>query len=326
MGVSPRIRYVALGGTISSTAAAGAAAVPSLAGAEIVASVPGLQGLAQIETSDLATIASFMVGAEHWIALAREIASAEAAGCDGVVVTHGTDTLEETAYVLALTVRRTLPVVLTGAARNPSLAGPDGPANLLAAFRTAVSPLARELGPVVVLDDSVHAARFATKTHTTKPSTFVSPWAGPLGELAEGRLEVWWKPAWEDYLGSIESLEWPRVELVRMTADDSGAVLAATVATRPDAIVIEGTGGGHIPPAAMPALADALASGVPVAIASRCVSGATIESTYDVAGMGPDLTRRGAIHVGRLQGHKARLRLLVGLALGRDPRSLFPVR
>ena len=136
-----RIRYLGFGGTIASAAVPGTTeARPALAAAEVLAGVPGLEELAEIEPRDFATIASYAVTVEHMLALAREAEQAFAEGCDAVVITHGTDTIEETAYALALMLPRDHAVVLTGALRNPTLPSPDGAANLLAACRVAATP------------------------------------------------------------------------------------------------------------------------------------------------------------------------------------------
>jgi L-asparaginase len=221
---------------------------------------------------------------------------------------------------------RGAPVVLTGAMRNPTLPGADGPANLLAAFLVAASPLAHGLGPLVVLADEVHAARFAAKTHTTSVATIRSPGAGPLGEVTERRVDVWWRPAWEDELGLPESLDGIEVELVPVAPGVSERLLRAAVDARPAGIVIAGTGGGHVPEQLLPALDAAVAAAIPVVVARRVASGANLERTYRMPGGETDLIERGALPAGRLSAHKARLRLLVGLALGRDPPALFPVR
>ncbi len=321
------IRYLAFGGTIASVRRPGAAEVsPTLTGAEVLESVPELAAVAEIEVVDFPPIASFAVTPRDMVGLARSAAEALAAGCDGVVITHGTDTIEETAYALALALPRGRPIVLTGAMRNPTVPGTDGPANLVSAFLVAASPRAAGLGPLVVLNDELHAARFVTKTHTTRVSTLASPGAGPLGEIVERRVDVWWHPAWEDYLGLPESIDGVEVELVRLAAGVSDTLLRAAVERRPAGLVIEGTGGGHVMPPLLPTLDEAVAAGIAVVIASHSASGPNLELTYRMPGGETDLIERGAIPAGAITGHKARLRLLVGLALGRDPRSLFPVR
>jgi len=323
----PRIHYIAFGGTIASTATVpGGPVTPNLSAAGIIAAVPQLDRLAQIEASDFPPLPSFSVTPSDMLAVAREAAAGLARGCDGVVITHGTDTIEETAYALALLLPRGAPIVLTGAMRNASQTGSEGPANLLAAFQVATSPHAAGLGPLLVLNDEIHAARFGTKLHTSKASTFESPGAGPLGEVVEGQADIWWRPAWEDELGLPASVDACRVELVLLAAGLSDVTLRAAGATRPSAIVIEGTGGGHVLPPLLPALDEILAAGIPVVIASRGISGATLQRTYAFPGAELDLIERGSIPVGRLSGHKARLRLIVGCSLGLDPRSLFPLR
>jgi L-asparaginase len=321
------IRFLAFGGTIASVRRPGATEVtPTLTGAELVESLPELGEVAEIDVREFPPIASFAVTIPDMVALAHAAAEAFADGREGVVISHGTDTIEETAYALALTLPRGRPIVLTGAMRNPTLPGTDGPANLLAAFLVAASPHAAGLGPVVVLNDELHAARFVTKSHTMRVSALASPGAGPLGEVAERRVDVWWHPAWEDYLGLPESVDGVEVELVRLGAGVSDTLLRAAVESRPAGIVVEGTGGGHVMPPLLPVLDGAIAGGIPVVLASRAASGPNLERTYRMPGSEVDLAERGVILAGALSGHKARLRLLVGLALGRDARELFPVR
>lgn len=216
--------------------------------------------------------------------VARVAARAFEEGAEGVIVTHGTDTIEETAYALALMLPRGRPVVLTGAMRNPTLPGTDGPASLLAAARVAASPLATGLGPVVVMNDEVHAARFATKAHTQGVSTIASPGAGPLGDVSEGRVDV----------------------------------LRAAVARRPAGIVVEGTGGGHVMARLLPALDAAVAAGIPVVVASRCAGGASLERTY------PRARRGDRPHRPRRRPHRPPRRPQGPAALARGSRARAP--
>jgi L-asparaginase len=321
------IRFLAFGGTIASVRRPGATEVtPTLTGAELMESLPELAEVAEIDVREFPPVASFAVTVPDMVALAHAVAEAFAEGREGVVISHGTDTIEETGYALALMLPRDRPVVLTGAMRNPTMPGMDGPANLLAAFLVAASPEAAGLGPVVVLADELHAARFVTKSHTVRVSAMASPGAGPLGEVAERRVNVWWRPAWEDYLGLPESVDGLDVELVLLAAGVSDAHLRTTVERRPAGIVVEGTGGGHVMPPLLPALDEAIAAGIPTVLATRVGVGPNLERTYRMPGSEVDLIERGVIPAGMLSGHKARLRLLVGLALGRDPAGLFPVR
>jgi L-asparaginase len=326
-GSLPRIRYLGFGGTIASEAVPGSTeARPSLTAAEVLATVPQINAVADVEPRDFPTIASYAVTVDHMLQLAQEAEEAFACGVDAVVISHGTDTIEETAYALALMVPRGHAIVITGALRNPSLPSPDGPANLLGAVRVAALPRAATLGPLVVMNDEVHSARFVMKTHTSRPSTFASPGAGALGELVEGRVDLWFQPLWDDYLGRPRSIEGHSVELLRVAAGIDDGLMRAAIARQPEGIVLEGFGGGHLPVSLLPALDDAVAAGIAVVIATRGVAGPNLERTYRLEGAETDLIERGALPAGAISGHKARLRLLVGRALGHSPQSLFPVR
>jgi L-asparaginase len=244
----PRVRLLAVGGTISCVPREGVEGVTAaLTAADIAESVPGLADVAELDVGDVATVASFDVTYALMLAVAREVMRAREEGCDAVVVTHGSDTIEETAYALALMLPRGAPVILTGAMRNPTLPGTDGPANLLAATIVAASPEAGELGPVIVFNDEVHTARFAQKLHTTRVSTFGSLGAGPVGEVVEGRAHLWFRPAWEDHVGLPDELDGTAVELVEIAADPAETTLRAAAERGPAGIVIAGTGGGHVP-------------------------------------------------------------------------------
>jgi L-asparaginase len=189
----------------------------------------------------------------------------------------------------------------------------------------AASPEAVGLGPLVVLNDEIHAARFVAKGHSTRASTFVSGGTGPIGETVESRVHLWFTPRWEDHLGLPASLEGIDVELVKMVTGMPEAPVRAAIERRPSAIVIDGFGGGHVPPPLVPLLAEGIRAGVPIVIATRALAGRTLEETYGMPGGEIDLGRNGVIAAGHLSGQKARLRLMVGLALGREPASLFPV-
>ena len=322
----PRIRMLAMGGTISSVATGDTAEVsPSLKAQDLIESVPVLGKVAQVEWGDIVTIASFAVTLADMYAVSVEAQKAFDEGCDGVVITHGTDTIEETAYALALMLPRAKAIAITGAMRNPTLPGADGPGNLAAAFMAAADPRAGALGPVLVFNDEIHAARFATKSHSTRPSTFVSAGSGPIGEVIEERTYIWFEPTYEDYLGMPDAVPDAIVPLIKVGADvDDGLLRAATVRA-PPAIVLEGFGGGHVPLTLLDAIDDAVAAGIAVVIAPRVPGGRNLERTYRMPGAETDLIDRGVIPAGHISGHKARLRAIIGVALECEVGSLFPV-
>lgn len=320
----PRVRIIAVGGTISSTSAQGAAGVvPKLSAGDLVAAIPGLDRVADLETSDFKPITSNAMTIAGIVEVARAVHEAFDDGADGVVVTHGTGTLEETAYGLACMVPRGRSVVTVGAVRNPTLPGADGPGNVAAGVATAASPLAAGLGSVVVMGDEIHAARWVHKGHSTRPASFVSLGAGPMGEVVEGHVHVWFHPAWEDYLGMPASTEHQEVEVIRTTAGMDDLSLRAAVANGRGGIVLEGIGPGLVPPTILGGIDEAIAAGVPVIVASRCAAGRNFTGTYNVPGGEADLAERGAIFAGYNSGVKARVRLILGLQLGMSAADVF---
>lgn len=318
--VEGKLLLVAMGGTIA-FADGPDGAVPDSNGQELLAAVPG----DSVDSLDLSKISSIALEDSHLLELVMTIEQGIQAGYQGIVVTHGTDTIEETAYFLALTLERgRIPLVLTGAMRHNGRADSDGPANLRAALRVARDDDVREAGPVVVLADEIHPARFVTKAHGTRLSAFRSS-TGPLGEIVEDRVIVRMRPSYTDYLGSVELPRLPRVELATMAIGADPRALRALLGIRPDGIVIEGLGAGHLPPSAAECVDEAVDAGIAVVVASRCGEGPTLEGTYGIPGAEIDLQARGAVMVGTLSAAKARLRLAVALANEIPVAAVFPV-
>lgn len=317
----PRVTVFSLGGTIASTDAGSPAAggvTPQLGARELVGAVPQLQEVAELEAVAFRQTASGDLTLGDLVALAAEITQRFDQGVDGVVVTQGTDTIEETSFALDLLVRGDRPVVVTGAMRNPTLAGPDGPANLLAAVQVAAAPGAAGLGTLVVVNDEVHAARFVRKTHTSSPATFRSVTAGPLGWVVEGRPRIAFRMA--ALAGVPDRLpdgEVPAVALLTSVLGDDSRLLAHVAASGYAGLVVEAFGGGHVPAPVVPALAE-LAARLPVVLASRTGGGEVLQHTYGFPGSERDLLSRGLVPAGFLDGRKARILLSLLLAAGRD--------
>jgi L-asparaginase len=309
-----KVTLFTLGGTIASTSTS-TGVVPQLTGAELVASVPGLDRVGvTLQVHDFRQVPSSSLTVDDVLDLVRAIRAEVAAGADGVVVSQGTDTIEETSFLADLLYAGQVPVVFTGAMRNPTLAGPDGPANLRAAVAVAASPQARGLGCLVVLGDEIHAARFVRKAHTTSLTAFVSPPAGPLGLVAEGHAIVLTRPARWAALPDPRPGAPVRTGLVTMVLGDDGTLLDAATGLF-NGLVVAGFGGGHVPGPVAAALGDA-AQHIPVVLASRTGAGMVLAGTYAYPGSELDLRRRGLIGAGFLDPLKARLLLHLLLAGG----------
>jgi len=225
----------------------------------------------------------------------------------GVIITHGTDTMEETAYLLDLTLPASCPIVLTGAMRHTSEAGYDGAANLLAATRVALCPEAREQGAVIVMNGEIHAARYASKMHTLALNAFQSPGWGPIGHI-EGTRVIFNRRMAREVLPA-QRLE-PDVHLIKLAAGMDEGYLRHLISRSVRGIVIEAMGGGRVPPWWMPAIREAVQEGIAVVIASRCAAG-LVYDTYGFPGAYRDLEAAGVTFADGLNGPKSRLKLMV---------------
>jgi L-asparaginase len=315
MPMLPSIVVLSLGGTIAMTPAGGAGAVPTLSGAALVAAVPGLAAVAAVTAVSFRQVPSADLTVDDLVALAGEVTRRLDAGAAGVVITQGTDTLEETAFALDVLVEREAPVVVTGALRNAALPSADGPANILAAVQVAASPVARGLGTLAVLNDEIHAARYVRKMHTTNPAAFRSPSSGPIGWMVEGRPRIAMRPVPHDHVPLPPPGADQMVALLPMALGEDGRLLPAIAAARYAGLVIEALGGGHVPARVVAGLARLVAA-MPVVLASRTGSGEILRETYGYPGSETDLLAHGLIRAGSLDGPKARLLLTLLLRSG----------
>jgi L-asparaginase len=314
----PQLAYFALGGTISMTAEHGGGVLARLSGADLLAGLGPLPAKVQVHDPQAVPSASLTVADVLDVVAAAE--QAVAGGASGVVLSQGTDTLEETAFLVDSVWTSPAPFVVTGAMRNPTLPGADGPANLLAAFQVAAASQARGQGVLVVFADEIHAARHVRKAHSTSPATFVSPDLGPLGHVVEGRPRfLATVPARVPVTGwTRDTLAATRVALYTVTLDDDGALLAGARHAH-HGLVVAGLGAGHVPARLVPALVEVNAA-MPVLLTSRTGAGAVLADTYGAPGSERDLLARGLISSGFVHPYKARLllRLLVAAGAGRD--------
>lgn len=312
----PRVLVLFTGGTIGMkyNPAVGAA-VPALGARQLLEHDPALQQLADLEVFEYGQYPGPHMTLERmWEVseiLRRELARDDIAGA---VVTHGTDTLEETAYLLDLRHTSPKPAAVVGAMRTVSEPGFDGPANLSAAIRTVLSPQARGQGVFVVLNQMIHAASEATKTDTQQLETFQSPVFGPLGLVDVDRV-IFGRRLVDRVVIDGPKLE-RRVDLVTMCAGADGRFIDYARESGARGIVVEGTGRGNVTPQAVPAIQRAIDAGVPVVIATRCAHGRVLD-IYGYEGSGHDLRQRGVLFAGTLNAAKARIRL--SLILGKTP-------
>jgi L-asparaginase len=303
---------IGTGGTIASRFDAQLGrTVASARGDDLLAQAPQLAEVATLEIDDFATVPSFDMSADFAFQLAgrvnRQLARDEVAG---VVVTHGTDTLEESCYLADLLLASDKPAVFTGAQRAHDDPNPDGPGNILGAVRTAAAPDARGLGAVICFADQIHAARDVTKVSASALAAFQSYDKGALGEVDAGRVVIHRRPERRRTF-AIDRLE-TRVSLLRLCLGFDVELVRAALARGARALVIEAFGRGNGPAALVPVVSEAVAAGVPVVVTSRCPSG-RVEPIYGRGG-GKDLADAGAIFAGDLKGPKARLLLMVLLS------------
>lgn len=321
-GRLPRIAVLATGGTIAGSAPDASNTAGYQAGvigvAQLLAAVPCLDAIAEIHAEQVASIDSKDMSLALWSTLAQRVNELLAsADIDGVVVTHGTDTLEETAYFLHLAVKHAKPCVLTAAMRPASALSADGPLNLLNAVTLAASGAAAGQGVLVAFNNRIHCARDVVKVSTYAVDAFQSPEIGVLGWIQDGRVEFQRKALRPHTVDTpfAAAAQWPLVEVVVSYAGVSRVAVDALVAAGVRGIVVAGTGNGSIHGAVQQALADAAARGVAVVRASRVGSGHVMHN-----GAAKD-DALGFVSAGTLNPYKARVLLLLALAAGTSDKA-----
>jgi len=280
-GQTARVMILATGGTIAGAAETGTQSGYSSGQVSIegmIAAVPGIDALAQVSGEQLSNVGSQDMTFEIMITLARRIDALLAAGeADGVVVTHGTDTMEETAHFLNLTVRSKKPVVLTGSMRPSTAVSADGPLNLYNAVAVAADPQAADRGVLVVMNDRIHGAHSLTKTDTTSVETFLSPISGLIGTVSYGKTQYFRRPFRKNTYRSEFSIdgvtELPRVDILYACADMPADLIDCSVAQGAQGIVIAGDGNGNMNAATCERAARAADRGIFIVRSSRVPSG-----------------------------------------------------
>ncbi|MDB5825276.1 MAG: ansA2 [Herminiimonas sp.] len=314
-----RVLLISTGGTITMTGDAKNGIAPTLTGEDLVRAVPELAHTADVEVHSYSTKPGASLTLIDLVRIAELLDTRLAEGFAGAVVVQGTDTIEETAFVLDTLVTSERPVVVTGAMRSASAPGADGPANLMAAVTVATTAAACGLGTLVVLNDEAHAARHVQKSHTSLPSAFTSPDCGPIGRIIEGRLQLYARqPRLAPLPRPVNDVD-AAVALLKVPLGDDGRLLGALPGLGYRGAVIEAMGAGHLP-ASFAEQVSRLAAAMPVVLATRVAAGPVFQKTYGFPGSEMDLIGRGAIPGGYLAGVKAclLLRLLVSAGLSGD--------
>jgi len=301
------------------------AAVPALSSTDILALVPALGSVADFEVEDVSRLPGPHVTPDRMWALARRAAAWLARpDVDGLVITHGTDTIEETAFLLDLVLVTDKPVVFVGAMRTVSDASWDGPANLLAAARVAACPAARGYGVFVVMDEQILLARDARKVHTESSRSFAAPEFGPVGVVDNGQVVLHRRvvphPSWRDSDAEpglrVAQLN-TRVELLQAYTGMPLRLVECAIGDGARGLAVAAFGRGNVPPAIVPALRAAVDAGVIVTVSSRCIAG-RVSARYGYEGGGLHLTKSGAILAGDLPAAQARLLQMVALGFTDD--------
>ncbi len=323
----PRVVILATGGTIASKYdAAKGGLVPALTGAQIVEAVPELKNMARLEVEQVSNVGSADLTPDIWLKLSRRanelLANPDIAG---VVVTHGTDTLEETAYFLDLTVTNQKPVILVGAQRAPSYPDTDGPRNLLNAVRVAVSTEAIGKGALVVMNGQINSARDVTKTSTIEVETFKSLEFGALGVADPDAVRFYRAPLHRQTIPLAPAARLGRVEIVMHYAGADGSLIRALLRNAEknglDGLVIAGTGLGHVSDSMHDAIKTARDRDIPVVISTRVYTGRIIP-LYASKGRGVTLRNIGCVLADNLSPQKARILLLLTLTKTKNPAEL----
>lgn len=308
------VLVIGTGGTIGSSGAYWTG-TPTRVPIEQLVKVPGIDSVAVVESEQLWNIASGAIGPSRWLELSRHIADRMRARPElaGVIVTHGTDTMEETAYFLDLTLPGDRPVIVTGAMRPSDMAGADGPANLTSSARVATEPRARGRGAMVVMDDRVFAARDVTKTNSTRVETFQAPERGPIAIVNPEGVSYHQPSAGRttpvfDITGVREL---PRVDIVYSYAGADSVQIDAAVAAGAKGLIVAGVGRGNVAPGQGAALRRARAKGVVVVVTTRTGSGGVPVKRND-----------GAVGAGDLNAQKARVLLTLALSRTSEPSEV----
>jgi L-asparaginase len=317
-GVMKNILILHTGGTIAMKEDKNSGSVGQVGDHPLHDSLASLHEFGNIVMEDVFNLPSPHITSKEMLVLKDRIERATFhESIDGVVITHGTDTLEETAYFLDLTLTSSIPVVLTGAMRSSNEVGSDGPYNLLSSLKVAASDEAIGKGVLVVLNDEVHTAKNVTKTHTSNIATFQSPQYGPVGIVTKRGVAFHHVPINREHFTINEVSK--RVTLLKAYAGMDSSLL--NILKDIDGVVIEALGQGNLPPATLDGVKALLKKQIPIVLVSRCFNG-IVQDTYSYEGGGRQLKELGVIFSNGLSGQKARIKLMIALNQTQEYKEL----
>lgn len=325
------IELISTGGTIAMGVDDNSGgAVQKLSAEGLLQGMPSLDGIAHVEAINFCNKPGPHVLPSDVFELSKVIRSLfSSKKADGVVVTHGTDTIEETAYALDLLLDSDNPVVVTGAMRNTSLLSADGPSNMFNSILTAAANDACGMGTMVVFNNEVHLARDVTKTSATQLNTFRSPLFGPVGFIYADRVQFVRGRGPRETIPARDV--YAQVELIKFSQGMSNLLFEAVKDSRIDGVVVEAAGVGHVSMTVAKEIRELMEMGKPVVITSRCYEGLILGNAYAFEGSEKDLQDMGVIFAPGLNGQKARIKLILTLGYTRDMgqiRDIFakPIR
>jgi L-asparaginase len=312
----PTVHFIATGGTIAMKIdPVKNAPLPAISGDDLLATVPDIGKYATIQVNNLSNVPSDSMDPTRWVQLTRAVqASLDQPEVAGVIVSHGTDTLEETAFWLDLTVKSSKPVILIGAQRNASSPDFDGPRNLLNAARIAVDSQSRDKGVLLAMNNQINSARYVTKTHTGNVETFNSGQFGIIGEIYPDRVMYAYTPVRRQHI-AIGDGAMPQVDIVPMYGGADGAALRSAVDRGAKGVVVQALGMGNMNESMFEGVKYALSKQVPVVIATRVHNGRVL-ANYGFPGGGKTTFDAGAVMADDLSPAKARILLMLLLQSG----------
>ena len=314
--MSKKLLILHTGGTISMSEGKDGKVSPSERN-PLLDTLEKLNHPAQLFQESIFNVPSPHINLTHWLTLKARIEKAvNDEFYDGIVITHGTDTLEETAYFLDLALNINVPVAITGAMRSSNELGADGLINLQSAILVALSPESRSKGVLVVMNDEIHHAQFVTKTHTTNVATFQTPTFGPCGLITKNNVLYFQQlTVYERF--PVREIRYSNIQVIKAYAGMDSFLLTQLAQHGCDGVIIEALGAGNLPPDSLSGVNALLEANIPVVLVSRAFHGVT-QDVYDYLGGGKQLKQQGVIFTTGLSGQKARIKLMVLLNQQRE--------